>query len=45
MKCKEYYEKRASAEYALYIEAKNNGDIASRDKHFKEYQAYKEAAK
>lgn len=45
MSHKPYYEKRATEEYRLYISAKNNGDKESSDKHFKEYQSYKEAAK
>ena len=45
MKCKEYYEKQASAEYALYVEAKNSGDSKGQKKHYAEYVNYKEAAK
>ena len=43
--CKDYYEKQASSEYRLYMDAKNNGDTASQNKHYKEYLNYKEAAK
>ena len=45
MICKDYYEKKASIEYKLYVEAKNKGDEESQNKHYKEYLNYKEAAK